>query len=151
MEQTYYITDKNDIYVFFEVVNQSQPDSILDIGMFLKRIGAVSRNVKNSKIPEDIILDGFTSKDEMIIPIYEEIYNNIFTKELPKQKYDLVFLIDPDGVLKEDKEKTITQLKDCSNHILTDINTFNKYKPLFLYKNSKELSSEDKIYYLLSV
>ena len=41
---------KNDIYIFFETMKQLEPHSILDIGMFFKRIGAVSRNAMDEEI-----------------------------------------------------------------------------------------------------
>ena len=41
--ENYYITNDNDIFVFFEIISQTSPRSILDVGMFLKRIGAVTR------------------------------------------------------------------------------------------------------------
>ena len=34
------ITDETEIYVYFELIKRMQPGSVLDVGMFLTRIGA---------------------------------------------------------------------------------------------------------------
>ena len=39
------VRDKNIMYIFCEVINQLEPESILDIGMFFKSIGGVSRQI----------------------------------------------------------------------------------------------------------
>ena len=39
------VRDKNIMYIFCEVINQLEPESILDIGMFFKSIGGESRIV----------------------------------------------------------------------------------------------------------
>ena len=35
------ITDRNDIYLYFEWIKQTKPTSILDFGIFLQRIGGL--------------------------------------------------------------------------------------------------------------
>ena len=39
------ITDKDVMYIYSEVINQMEPRKILDVGMFYKAIGAVSRRI----------------------------------------------------------------------------------------------------------
>lgn len=58
MEIFMMITDRNDIYLYFEWIKQTKPVNILDFGIFLQRIGAVSRQVMNCEIPKDIVLEG---------------------------------------------------------------------------------------------
>ena len=71
------ITNDNDIYVYFKLIEQLQPASILDVGMFLQRIGAVSRQAMSCEIPNNIYLEGIELFGENILPIYHKIYNKI--------------------------------------------------------------------------
>lgn len=84
------VTDENDIYVYFEVIRQLQPSSVLDFGMMLKRMGALSRQAMNCRIPQNIRLDGVDLYPYIELPIYQIVYDNIYDmKNLPDRKYDL--------------------------------------------------------------
>lgn len=50
------ITDKDVMYIYSEVINQMEPQKILDVGMFYKAIGAVSRRILEMEVPEIVIL-----------------------------------------------------------------------------------------------
>lgn len=71
------ITDENDIYIFFELVSQLQPASILDVGIFLQRIGAVSRQTMSCEIPPDIYMEGLEVFGQPVLPVYHKIYDKI--------------------------------------------------------------------------
>lgn len=71
------ITNDNDIFVYFKLIEQLQPASILDVGLFLQRIGAVSRQAMSCEIPSNIYLEGIELFGENILPIYHKIYNKI--------------------------------------------------------------------------
>ncbi len=73
------ITDQNDFFFYFEIIRQIRPESVLDIGMFLKRIGAVSRNVKNMSFPDSVLLTGVDTDLTDNLGIYETIYDSIIT------------------------------------------------------------------------
>lgn len=49
------ITDKDVMYIYSEVINQMEPQKILDVGMFYKAIGAVSRRILEMEVPEDCL------------------------------------------------------------------------------------------------
>jgi len=91
------LTKKNDIYVYFEVIRQLEPERILDIGMFLKRIGSVSRQVmEDCAISEQVILDGVDFWTEIDFPIWRTIYNHIINDiqlvDNLAERYDLAIL-----------------------------------------------------------
>lgn len=52
------LNNQNDMYLYFQMINELQPDSVLDAGMFLKRAGSVSRQMMGCGISEDVRLDG---------------------------------------------------------------------------------------------
>ncbi len=72
------ITDGTDIYVYYELIRQADPQSILDIGMFLKRCGAVSRQVMGLEISPKVHLDGAAFPGETDFPVYHRIYDTIY-------------------------------------------------------------------------
>lgn len=71
------ITDDNDIYIYFQMIDQLQPASILDAGLFLQRIGAVSRQAMSCEIPAHIYIEGIELFGQTPLPIYNRIYNRI--------------------------------------------------------------------------
>ena len=52
------ITDKDVMYIYSEVINQMEPQKILDVGMYYKAIGAVSRIILEMEVPEDCHITG---------------------------------------------------------------------------------------------
>ncbi|MGN0342148.1 MAG: DUF4422 domain-containing protein [Roseburia sp.] len=72
------ITKENDIYLYFEIIRQLRPASVLDVGMFLSRIGAVSRQAMGCEVPEMVILDGVRTEESVCLPVYEGIYGRIY-------------------------------------------------------------------------
>lgn len=72
------ITDGTDIYVYYELIRQADPQSILDIGMFLKRCGAVSRQVMGQEISRQVCLDGVMFLEETDFLIYHAVYDTIY-------------------------------------------------------------------------
>ena len=92
------ITDENDIYIYFELIRILQPASILDVGMALKRMGAISRQAMHCEIPRDALLDGIDWQPEIDFPVYHKVYSNIYTMDqFPEQKYDLAILLAAQG------------------------------------------------------
>lgn len=78
MKQNFIITDENDIYVYFELIQQIKPKTILDVGMFLKRIGAVTRAARGREFSRQIELTGADFYPEYDFPVYYRIYDRIF-------------------------------------------------------------------------
>ena len=93
---TQVITDANDIYIYFEVIRQLNPVSVLDVGMMLKRMGAVSRQSMNCEISRDIRLDGIDFDPDVYLPVYKQIYSDIFSVDIdqfPNVIYDLAVVL----------------------------------------------------------
>ena len=80
-------TNKNDFIAYFQIINQLNAKSVLDIGMFLKSAGCVSRQACGLEIPGHVILDGIDLFPSIHIPVYEKIYNHIFGRELHHSLY----------------------------------------------------------------
>ena len=120
-ENSKIIVNQNDIFVYFEMIKRNEPKSILDIGMFLKRIGAISRQAMEYEIPQDILLDGIDIFPEFGMSVYEMVFNKIKTigeitnqiVELSKsetidgEKYDLAMLMRLSGVLLKEQEQML--------------------------------------------
>lgn len=70
------INNKNDMYAYYELINQISPKSVMDIGLFLEQTGNISRHFYGNDIPEDIQLDGIARKKPF--PVYETIYDTIY-------------------------------------------------------------------------
>lgn len=84
------VTDADEIFTYFEVIRQLSPSSILDVGMMLKRMGAVSRQAMHCAVPQSVRLDGIDFYPEVEMPIYGTIYDHIYsTAQLPKEFYNL--------------------------------------------------------------
>ena len=52
MQKNIVISDENMNYIFFQVINRIEAKRVLDVGMFLKRTGSVSRGMMDEKISE---------------------------------------------------------------------------------------------------
>lgn len=84
------VTDEDEIFTYFEVIRQLSPARILDVGMMLKRMGAVSRQAMHCAVPESARLDGVDFYPEVELPIYQTIYNHIYiATQLPDEFYNL--------------------------------------------------------------
>lgn len=114
------ITDGTDIYFYFEVIRQLAPMSVLDIGMFLKRIGAVARQAVSCELSRDILLFGIDFFPEVRLAVYEKIYNGILLKnqllensELlqgMEEKFDLAVLIGVAEFLDDEEENQLVKI-----------------------------------------
>ena len=81
METAKTITDSDMMFFYFEMLQNNKPHTVLDVGMFLKRIGAVSRHAMSAEISEDTVLCGVDLFPEYEMPIYENVYNEIISKD----------------------------------------------------------------------
>lgn len=99
------IKKENSLFAYFEIIEKLEPASILDVGMFLKRTGSVSRQVMNSGVPEKVWLDGIDIFPEISFAAWKNIYNRIFTwqeflPEISKNEYDLAVIFGSDAIKK---------------------------------------------------
>lgn len=148
------IANENSIYIYYEVIQQLEAKSVLDVGMFLKRIGNVSRCAMEREIPEDVELEGIDFFPEFNLPVWKEIYHDVatyevFSKKLLTKTYDLAILLGAKELQEKAEMKSlIRKLQPYVYYILVD--DFLVVKP-FADKGWKvhELRVEDDIYYLI--
>ena len=69
----YGLVDSDTIFLYFKVINDIQPKKVLDMGMLLKRAGALSRDIGNIEIDEGILLDGVDLLPEVDAGVYSGI------------------------------------------------------------------------------
>lgn len=123
------ITDQNVSGIYFKMIQSIEPSTILDFGLFLQRLGAVSRQVKDMGIPEDVELNGIFLEGQQVFPVTTEIYNHIWSLETWMQswkveniKYDLICMMELNGendIYPGNKEKFWNWAKDHCHCILT--------------------------------
>ena len=125
------VRDKNIMYIFCEVINQLEPESILDIGMFFKSIGGVSRQILGIEISDSIYITGVDTDKTNGLNVYSRVYNKIISKngicednqrcyqDINQQveKYDLAILLS-DLVGNGDKEQLIKNIEDKARYML---------------------------------
>ncbi len=131
------IVKQNDIYLYFETIRQLKAASVLDIGLTLKRCGAVCRQVADSAIDPAVHLTGIDPDPETTPPIYHRIYQEILSPESLLEKrdgrYDLAVLLQlPEDVL---SDQTLLQyIKNHAACLLSDRNA----EPTLLHYYARE-------------
>ena len=120
------LKNQNDIYIYFETIEQLEPKRVLDIGMLLKRAGSVSRKIMAREVPEETWLDGIDFFPEICFPVWDRIYNRIvnpeqFLKEKPKDVYGLAVLLGVETVVSNVYfSKIMKKLPECTRYLLTN-------------------------------
>lgn len=150
------ITDRNDIYLYFEWIKQTNPASILDFGIFLQRIGAVSRQVMNCEIPKDRILEG-VSMNEKVQPVYTKIYDKIINIKsihtLDAKVYDLIYFLDIyseyDNTMMISKEALWNWLLNHGKIIVADTNDIDFINFMTSHVTCQAIHLEGKQYALI--
>lgn len=118
--------DADRLYIYTELIKQIEPNSILDIGMFMKRYGAISRQVITAEIPKDVWFVGVDYMPEVDIPIYHEIYDEILEmdevmKQYADQKFELIYALDLEKKFSRDEQKKIWNwMRTHAVHIVTN-------------------------------
>ena len=75
------ITDKDLSYFYFEMIKSSGAQTVLDVGMFLKKMGTVSRQALGSGIGMNVKLYGIDTIPEIRLAVYDKIYDEIITEK----------------------------------------------------------------------
>lgn len=126
------IVSADDITAYLNIIRLIEPQSILDVGMFLKRIGAVSRRNRNVEIASTARLDGVDFMDNLKLPVMNVIYDNVFplqqfinsvrAGEQLTTHYELAILLYPDCRLSCEEERELWRyLSDKCDFIFTNI------------------------------
>lgn len=118
------VISNNIAFVFTEVIKQIEPKSVLDIGMFYKNIGAVSRRILDAELDKNCRLTGVCEETIENLPIYETIYDEIITDDSYdlEKHFDLaVLLADPDAVESRGNQvRKAASVADCVLAYLSD-------------------------------
>lgn len=148
----YFITNKNDMFVFFQMIKQIEPESVLDVGMFLKRIGAISRNVLDSSIDENIRLDAVDIDDGVKLAVYDTVYTNAVTLQKLDliKKTDLVMMMDAAGIMSvKELENVILWSEKNAKYIVTDAKTYKEVCKYTINFQARDITVDDDVYYLI--
>lgn len=121
------ITDTDVMYVYCEIINQLEAQKILDIGMFFKAVGAVSRSILDMQIPQEYNITGVDIDKMPYLDIYDTIYNRItdveelFKCAYQKEKYDLITFIGAEKEKLSDvaRKNILVKLAENAKNILT--------------------------------
>ncbi len=151
MVDGYYLSDRTDIIFYYEIIRQAGAKSVLDVGLFLQRIGALSRQTGDADVPKGIRLEGLIPSDFTVLPIYKKIYGEI--KDKADMEYDLSILLSVDGLEPySDWERIVEDVLLHSRRIAMDEGSYLKYKKKLSGKTTvQSMSLEDHQYMLITL
>ena len=97
------ITDREMITLYCGVIAQTGAGKVLDIGMFMKRIGAVSRSFQEFALPEDAQLYGVDLVGGRQ-PVYRTIYRQItdaenYRRDFEAEHFELGCILEISGLV----------------------------------------------------
>ena len=149
------ITHQNFIYIYFYIISELQPESVLDVGLMLQRMGAVSRSAGNMKIPPKTVLAGL-SFSEKNFPLYQTIYDHIYfyphdTEQISvlNSYYELTIFLFISDFLSEDALITLFEkLQQHTSYCLTDASEAMKKMVSKQIYSVKEITIEQNSYFL---
>lgn len=150
------LTNETDIYVFFEIIDKVEAESILDVGMFLKRVGSVSRQIKDKEISGDKTLVGVEFFPEVICPIWNRIYNAVYTpdelfKKEHTRKYELATVLRLKDCMSDTEAATMWKwLKKHVSYLLTDWD-FMEISKVIDVRNERKITVDDKSYSFITM
>lgn len=147
-----YLTNQNDIYLYFNVINDIKPNSILDIGMFLKRIGAVSRSARGQRIDDEVQLDGVDLFEEIDIAVSNVVYNDTYYKTVFEESktYDFVIMLRVSDMLSvSELDKIWKWSKRNAKYGLIDIASEDDLEVLQAKGNVRKLQLDENMYALV--
>lgn len=160
----YGLVDSDTTYSYFKVINDIEPKKVLDIGMVLKRAGAVSRDIESIDVDENILLDGVDLLPDVDAGVYSTIYDHIikaedFLSEINSTShsegydlivaYDMVNLFDS-AVLEDQKviKNIASYIRSSSSYLLTDSITYDMINNYLSECQWRTVESGDKVSYL---
>lgn len=121
------ITDMDEVFFCFEMLKNLSLDRVLDIGMFLKRIGAVSRQAMSHGISPDVYLCGVDFFPQYNLPVYEKVYDEIWNKETFCEKtgnFDVALMLNVAEYISEEAWQRLgVYLPQCVTGVLADMQT----------------------------
>ncbi len=145
------IVNQNDVYLYFEIIRQIKPERIIDVGMFLKRIGAVSRQAMGMEIGRNVELCGIDAMPECSAEVYSTIYDRIWSiKEFDgntEKKYTLAFMLRAGACLDDYDERCIvSRVAKETSYLVADDAGYERNKELIAFRSCRELTLGDDKY-----
>ena len=144
------ITDRDEMMLYAGLITQLGAGSVLDAGLFMQRIGAVSREFEEFSFPEETMLYGIDLIGKHL-PIYDAIYQEISSLDAYQAKFgwltaDLGIILDV-SLLMDAKQYLDLWNFACmhAKYILTDDKNMTKKFGL----RSSEVDMGKRIYYLI--
>ena len=104
------ITDKDLSYFYFEMIKSSGAQTVLDVGMFLKKMGTVSRQALGSGIGMNVKLYGIDTIPGIRLAVYDKIYDEIITEK----KFIDYGIVDDNGKEKQFDVASLLSLDEIS-------------------------------------
>lgn len=155
MKQKIFLNSQNDIYIYFETIEQMEPQMVLDIGMFLKRIGCVSRGAMNRCVPERVKLEGVDFFPDTAFPAWENVYDCImsageFLDERRNARYGLAVLLGLEEFSSRITLQMIQKIKNCAEYVIMDA-VFEQWKGDWQEARIIDLQVDSSRYYLLDL
>lgn len=150
------LTSETDIYAFFEIIDRAEVNSILDVGMFLKRIGSVSRQVKDKEIPSDKKLIGVDFFPEAVCPVWNTIYDAIYRPDEifmteNYQKYELATVIQLEECIGKTEVFPMWEwLSAHVSYIITDWK-LDEIKKMIPFRTEVEITVDNKSYWFITL
>ncbi len=66
------------IEAYYYAIEQKEPTSVMDVGLFMQKIGMISRDFADYFIPDNVPLYGLDFEGKEYFPLYEKFYDKIF-------------------------------------------------------------------------
>ncbi len=147
-----YITDENDIFTYFHVINNINPTSVIDVGMLLMRVGAISRAVKGKSVDAQIRLDAFKPAEMPYLAVYDTIYNTIYSNCLDEieAEYDLAVALDVAELMSDSEiELLFKWCKVHADYLFVDCKSDIVYKKAITMGQVKTIKIDENEYALI--
>ena len=149
-----YITDDNDIYSYFYVINNIKPARVIDIGMLLMRAGAVAREAKGESLNVDMRLDAVNSMEIPSLAVYDNVYDTIYAAcfENVQEKYDLAMVYRAEEIMSNEQiDKMLNWCKEHVNYLFMDCRIDGACRKLIAMGTVKEIQISESKYLLVSM
>lgn len=116
------ITSSNILYIYCEIMEQLEPKRVLDVGMFYKAVGGVSRRILNREVPSGCYITAVRTDKTENLGVYSAVYNKIVDIEeldvLKDVEFDLAVMLS-DAVSLKDRQRLISRISGRCMYLLT--------------------------------
>ena len=144
------ITSKNVIFSYFSMLRREEVRSILDVGLFLERIGAICRTVGDLSIDDGLPITGWSFPEEPVLPLYDTVYTELLTAdETLKKRYDLAMMLCLKPFRSSCDGRFFQKVFCAATEIFTDRETFNCFSELRKMKDITPLHIDMDEFFLI--